>query len=176
MCVLNGRGQISHLQYNTYRVSSALFASPTWPGRFSAALTIAMVPTWASPTSAGISYTACMWERSVRILNLLAMCTPSSNTREGFSLVKPASLCKCANWMAWWLSGSLPWAIIARSILLFFSLAIYTHRLSINIQKCAFHCDYNYLSQPAMLKIELWLMRAKGYTCEHPNALNNHAR
>lgn len=56
------------------------------------------------------------------------------------------------------------------------SLPFYIHNLSINIQKVAFHCDYNYLSQAVMLKIELWFMRTIGSTCEHPHVLNNHAR
>lgn len=62
----------------------------------------------------------------------------------------------------------------------FSSLPTYTQGLSISTQKLAFHCDYNYLSQAVMLKIELkslnLFMRAKGYTCEHPNVLNNHAK
>lgn len=57
---------------------------------------------------------------------------------------------------------------------------LHTHTVSISTQKLAFHCDYNYLSQAVMLKIELkclkLFMRAKGYTCEHPNVLNNHAK
>lgn len=61
-----------------------------------------------------------------------------------------------------------------------FSSLPYTHGLSISTQNLAFHCDYNYLSQALMLKIELkclkLFMRAKGYTCEYPNMLNNHAQ